>query len=179
MDKTKLLVLLILAVMFVNYTNYIQVDREKLVKNIQMIESRIAREQKTGEIYRASPEDFLSNENNLSALFFPKETEKSLSMADIGQQLKTAAKKHSIHVLKLTWGEPYANEDDWYAVLPFSMQLRAYPSDFRLFYNDLKSSGRLVSVSTLKATRDNKRKIVEYNLNIAGFKLRNMTDDQK
>jgi Tfp pilus assembly protein PilO len=172
LDKTKLLVLLIVAVVAVNYFNYVQEDSAKQIRGLKRLEQRIAREEELAKRFDGNVSILLQDEANASSFFFPESMEESLAMAQLEKQIKLFAKQSDLALTKLSWGEPNSARDSWYTVLPFYVSLRGFPSDFRRFYNALHSEGKLVVVRVLKLHRDNKRRIVEFSLQLEGFKIK-------
>lgn len=177
MNQTKLLVLLIVSVLLVNYVNYMQIDKAKMLKRVETIDKRIQNERFIARMYRENPEGLMQNDDNISRYFYAEQTDPSLAMAAAGQRLKELVKRHDLQLDKLTWGEPYRIADAWYTVLPFSLRFSGYPADFVRFYDDLLTTGELLHVTTFSAKRDNKRKIVDFELGVAAYKARKASDD--
>lgn len=178
MDRTKLLAVLGALVLLINYINYAQTDKSKILKKAQSIEARIQHERQIAQQYREDPKSFaMSQEENLSRYFYAEQDDASLAMADAGQRLKALLKRHELKLDKLTWGEPYSLADTWYTVLPFSLRFTGYPADFVGFYDDLVTTGKLLHVTSFTARRDNKRKIVKFELGIAGYKAGQVSHD--
>ncbi len=157
-SQLKLLALLIGLVLFVNYRNYLMPDRERLGREIALLQAKIEREKKLNashippERLRLPWLDFFYDGTRFNY---------SQAMGDLQKTIQSVA--GSCKIERLTWAQVPAKAER-YDRLRMNFYLRCTPAEFFAFTDRLRMRGRLIRYDGLRIVPTRKRR----DLQIAG-----------
>jgi hypothetical protein len=154
MKNPKILVLLVAMLLFVNYINYWMPDRDKLHKDILLLERKIKKEQELNQ----KKLDIKSLKLAYDDYFFDaKKYNYSQAMGKFQEMINTSAKDRC-KVTHLKWAQVPSSES-WYERLKMNLSLECTPKDIFVFINTLRENKKLFYIENFHIVKSRKENL--------------------
>jgi hypothetical protein len=164
-DQLKLLALLVGLVLFVNYRNYLMPDRERLGREIALLQAKIEREKKLNAS-RIPPERLRLPW--MERFYDGKRLNYSQAMGDLQKAVQSAA--GTCKVVRLTWAQVPAKAER-YDRLRMNFALRCPPGEIFAFADRLRARGKLVRLEDLRVVPTRKRHALQIQGQIIAYRI--------
>jgi len=167
-QNPKFLFLLLTLVVFINYMNYILPDRDKYINKIQLLERKIAKEQKLNKQHIDVNKLTLPYK---SFFFDSKKYNYSQSMGKFQEIITKSVEKHC-KIKSIKWA-PVPSTLDLYDRLKINLSLECKVKEMYKFINTLRKNNKLFYVQNLKIFPPRKIKKIKINMQLIAYRNHN------
>jgi len=164
-QNPKFLFLLLSFVLLVNYINYMLPNRDRLNREKELLERKIAKEHKLNAQHIDSKKLILPYKKYF---FDEKKYNYSQAMGKF-QEIITKSAQKQCKITSLKWA-PVPTSQDWYDRLKINLSLECKPKNMFLFINKLRENPELFYVQNLKLFHQRNKTELRVNMQLVAYR---------
>jgi len=168
MNNYKLLLLLFSFVVYINYTNYFLPNRDRLHNKIEMLEHKIAKENKLNS-EKLDPKKLQLPYDRL--FYDGKKFNYSQAMGDFQESITKAA-KGNCNIKRLKWAQvPLSRK--WYDVLKIDSTFECKPKDMFVFINKLRKNSKIYNIDNFSIYKMRNKAELLLHMQLISYRVHN------